>query len=65
WAAIDDPAPVHARVCERSPTMVHKQYRELVDKLDHQYGVNIDKLKRVAQRRDQVGKLGFEVPNKP
>ncbi|MBO9829347.1 lipocalin family protein [Xanthomonas sp. A2111] len=65
WALIDYPGRDLAWVFARSPDMSHKQYRELVDKLDHQYGVNIDKLKRVAQRRDQVGKLGFEVPNKP
>jgi apolipoprotein D and lipocalin family protein len=65
WALIDYPGRDLAWVFARTPDMDHKQYRELVDKLDRDYGVNVDKLKRVAQHRAQVGKLGFEVPSKP
>ncbi|WP_369936285.1 lipocalin family protein [Xanthomonas tesorieronis] len=65
WALIDYPGRDLAWVFSRSPDMDYKQYRELVGKLDHDYGIKVDKLKRVAQRRDQVGKLGFEVPSKP
>ncbi|QSQ38159.1 lipocalin family protein [Xanthomonas translucens] len=65
WALIDYPGRDLAWVFARTPDMDHKQYRELVDKLDRDYGINVDKLKRVAQHRAQVGKLGFEVPSKP
>jgi len=65
WALIDYPGRDLAWVFSRKPDMDYKQYRELVGKLDHDYGIKVDKLKRVAQRRDQVGKLGFEVPSKP
>ncbi|WP_045770529.1 lipocalin family protein [Xanthomonas albilineans] len=65
WALIDYPGRDLAWVFARSPDMSHKQYRELVDKMDHKYGINTDKLLRIAQRREQVGRLGFEVPEKP
>ncbi|MBN6150971.1 lipocalin family protein [Xanthomonas sp. AmX2] len=65
WALVDYPGRDLAWVLSRAPDMEHKQYRTLVDRLDHEHGVNVDKLKRVAQRRDQVGKLGFEVPKRP
>jgi apolipoprotein D and lipocalin family protein len=65
WALVDYPDRDLAWVFAREPDMDYKQYRELVGKLDRDYGVNVDKLKRVPQRRDQVGKLGFEVPGEP
>jgi len=65
WALVDYPDRDLAWVFAREPDMDYKQYRELVGKLDRDYGVNVDKLKRVPQRRDQVGKLGFEVPSEP
>ncbi|WP_045728385.1 lipocalin family protein [Xanthomonas sp. GPE 39] len=65
WALIDYPGRDLAWVFARDPDMSQKQYRELVDKMDHKYGINTDKLLRVAQRREQVGRLGFEVPQKP
>ncbi|KAG1248854.1 hypothetical protein G6F68_013623 [Rhizopus microsporus] len=35
----------------------------LAERLRDEYGVNTDKLKRVPQHPEQVGKLGYEVPN--
>ena len=36
---------------------------ELTERVRDEYGVNTDKLKRVPQHPEQVGKLGYEVPN--
>ena len=64
WALIGYPGREMAWVFARQPDMELALYRELTGKLRDQYGVNTDRLKRVAQRPEQVDKLGFEVPNR-
>lgn len=63
WALIGYPGREMAWIFSRTPDMDRDLYRRLADKLRDEYGVNTDKLKRVPQRRDQVDRLGFEVPN--
>lgn len=64
WALVGYPGREMAWIFAREPDMDRELYRELATRLRDDYGVNTDKLKRVPQRRDQVDKLGFEVPNK-
>ncbi len=64
WMLISWPGRDLAWIFARSPDMDNEQYRSLVNKLRDDYGVYTDKLKRVPQRPEQVGKLGFEVPNR-
>ncbi|KRG46806.1 hypothetical protein ARC20_04500 [Stenotrophomonas panacihumi] len=64
WMLISWPGRDLAWIFARSPDMDNEQYRTLVAKLRDDYGVYTDKLKRVPQKREQVDKLGFEVPNK-
>ena len=47
----------------RVPMLTQDEEQELAERLRDEYGVNTDKLKRVPQRPEQVGKLGYEVPN--
>lgn len=65
WVLISWPGRDLAWIFARSPDMDTETYRMLVAKLRDEYGVYTDKLKRVPQHPAQVGKLGFEVPNKP
>jgi apolipoprotein D and lipocalin family protein len=44
--------------------MSRDQYRTLVNKMRDDYAIYTDKLKRVPQLPEQVGRLGFEVPDK-
>ena len=64
WMLISWPGRDLAWIFARSPDMDNEQYRSLVTKLRDDYGVYTDKLKRVPQHREQVDKLGFEVPNR-
>ena len=64
WALIDYPGRDMAWVFSRSPEMEQAQYRELLGRLRDDYGINTDKLRRVPQLREQVDKLGFDVPKK-
>ena len=48
----------------RQPVMDDALYLELLHKL-RGYGVNSDKVWRMPQVAEQVGKLGFERPNDP
>lgn len=63
WALIGYPGREMAWIFARKPDMETALYRELAGRLRNEYGVNTDKLKRVLQHPEQVGKLGFEVPN--
>lgn len=63
WALIGYPGREMAWIFARRPDMDKTLYKELAERLRDEYGVNTDKLKRVPQRPDQVGKLGYEVPN--
>lgn len=64
WALIGYPGREMAWIFAREPDMDAALYRQLAQRLRDRYEVNTDKLKRVPQRPDQVGKLGFEVPNR-
>ena len=63
WAMIGYPGREMAWIFSRQPDMDKALYKELAERLRDEYGVNTDKLKRVPQHPDQVGKLGYEVPN--
>ena len=63
WALLGYPGREMAWVFAREPDMDPQLYKELATRLREEYGVNTDKLKRVPQHPEQVGKLGFEVPN--
>lgn len=63
WAMIGYPGREMAWIFARQPDMDKALYKELAERLRDEYGVNTDKLKRVPQHADQVGKLGYEVPN--
>ncbi len=64
WALIGYPGREMAWIFARQPDMDNGLYKQLAERLRDEYGVNTDKLKRVPQRRNQVDRLGFEVPNK-
>ncbi|MEG0183091.1 MAG: lipocalin family protein [Stenotrophomonas sp.] len=63
WALIGYPGREMAWIFARTPDMDKALYKDLAERLRDEYGVNTDKLKRVPQHADQVGKLGYEVPN--
>ncbi|WP_049426205.1 lipocalin family protein, partial [Stenotrophomonas maltophilia] len=63
WALIGYPGREMAWIFSRTPDMDKALYKELAERLRDEYGVNTDKLKRVPQHPEQVGKLGYEVPN--
>lgn len=63
WALIDYPGRDLAWVFARSPVMDDALYQDLERRLGA-YGVNVDKVRRVPQVADQVGKLGFEMQEK-
>lgn len=63
WALVDYPRRNLAWVLARDAEMDEHQYRELLGRL-HEYGINTDKLRRIPQRPEQVGKLGFATPRK-
>ncbi|MGB3392946.1 MAG: lipocalin family protein [Stenotrophomonas sp.] len=64
WALVGYPGREMAWVFAREPDMDATLYRQLALRLRDHYDVNTDKLKRVPQHPEQVGKLGFEVPNR-
>lgn len=64
WALIDYPGRDLAWIFAREPVMDNAQYRELEGRM-RTHGVNIDKLRRIPQVREQVGRLGFADPKKP
>ena len=64
WALIGYPGREMAWIFAREPDMDAALYRQLAQRLRDKYEVNTDKLKRVPQHPEQVGKLGFEVPGK-
>jgi apolipoprotein D and lipocalin family protein len=63
WALLGYPGREMAWIFARSPDMDKDLYKELATRLRDEYGVNTDKLKRVPQHKEQVDRLGFEVPN--
>ncbi|MBE5271049.1 lipocalin family protein [Stenotrophomonas sp. B2] len=63
WALIGYPGREMAWIFARRPDMDKTLYKELAERLRDEYGVNTDKLKRVPQRPDQVGKRGYDGPN--
>ena len=63
WALIGYPGREMAWIFAREPDMDSALYRQLAQRLRDRYEVNTDKLKRVPQHPEQVGRLGFEVPN--
>jgi apolipoprotein D and lipocalin family protein len=62
WMLLATPDGDLAWIFARSPQMDGKTYQQLLGKL-HGYGVNSDKVWRIAQSPGQVGQLGFERPN--
>jgi apolipoprotein D and lipocalin family protein len=62
WMLLSTPDGDLAWIFARSPDMETKTYQLLLDKL-HGYGINSDKVWRIAQAPEQVGQLGFERPN--
>lgn len=64
WALIDYPGRDLAWVFARDPLMDEALYRDLEGRM-RGHGVNTDKLRRIAQVREQVGKLGFAPAAKP
>lgn len=62
WMLLATPDADLAWVFARSPSMDDKTYQLLLGKL-RDYGVNGDKVWRIAQAPEQVGGLGFERPN--
>lgn len=64
WALVGYPGREMAWIFAREPDMEAALYRQLALRLRDRYQVNTDKLKRVPQHPDQVGKLGFEVPSR-
>ncbi len=61
WALIDYPGRDLAWIFARAPVIDEVLYRDLEQRLSG-HGVNVDKVRRVPQVADQVGKLGFEMP---
>jgi apolipoprotein D and lipocalin family protein len=64
WALVDNPGRAFAWIYARNPVMDEAQYRELEGRI-RGYGINTDKLRRIAQVREQEGKLGFAPAAKP
>lgn len=64
WALVDHPGRDLAWVLAREPVIDEALYRDLLRRL-RGYGVDTDKLWRVPQRPEQVGKLGFAQPEDP
>jgi apolipoprotein D and lipocalin family protein len=63
WTLIDYPGRDLAWIFARAPVMDAALYRELETRL-RTHGVNTDRLRRVPQVREQVGRLGFAEPRK-
>lgn len=61
WALVDHPGRDLAWVFGRGPVMDEALYRELLRRL-RGHGVDTNRLWRVPQRPEQVGKLGFAQP---
>lgn len=61
WALIDSPGRDLAWIFTRKPDISDKQYLDLRQRL-RQHGINVDKVWRVTQRNEQVGKRGFDPP---
>lgn len=64
WALIDYPGRDLAWIFAREPVMADAQYRDLEGRM-RTHGVNTDKLRRIPQVPEQVGRLGFADPKKP
>jgi apolipoprotein D and lipocalin family protein len=64
WALIDYPGRDLAWMFAREPVMPAAQYRELEGRM-RTHGVDTDKLRRIPQVPEQVGRLGFADPKKP
>jgi apolipoprotein D and lipocalin family protein len=62
WMLLATPDGELAWIFARTPEMDGATYQALLKKLDD-YGVNTDKVWRIAQTPGQVGQLGFERPN--
>ena len=62
WMLLATPDGDLAWVFSRSRGMDAKTYQLLLEKL-RGYGINSDKVWRIAQSPEQVGELGFERPN--
>jgi apolipoprotein D and lipocalin family protein len=63
WALIDYPGRDLAWIFAREPVMNDAQYRDLEGRM-RTHGVNTDKLRRIPQVPEQVGRLGFADPKK-
>ena len=62
WMLLTTPDHKLAWIFSRTPGMSGKTYQDLLHKL-RDYGINSDKVWRIAQSPEQVGGLGFERPN--
>ena len=62
WMLLATPDHELAWVFARTPDMDGPTYQDLLRRL-RGYGINSDKVWRIAQAPDQVGGLGFERPN--
>lgn len=63
WALLDVPGRDLAWIYARAPTLTDGQYLDLRNRLSA-HGVNVDKVWRVVQRKDDVGRRGFDQPNR-
>ena len=64
WALVDYPGRDLAWVFARGPRVDEARYRELEGRM-RGHGFNTDKLRRIPQVPEQVGKLGFAPASKP
>lgn len=64
WALLDVPGRDLAWIYARAPTLTDGQYLDLRNRLSA-HGVNVDKVWRVVQRKDDVGRRGFDQPDRP
>lgn len=64
WALLDVPGRDLAWIYARAPTLTDAQYLDLRSRLSA-HGVNVDKVWRVVQRKDDVGRRGFDQPDRP
>lgn len=64
WALVDYPGRDLAWILGREPIMSDAVYAQLLGKMRN-HGVNEDKLWRIPQTADQIGKLGFDEPGDP
>lgn len=64
WSLVSYPARNQGWILAREPVPDDVLYLDL-EKRMRDYGIDTDKMRRVPQRPEQVGKLGFSYPDQP